>query len=121
MKKIYSRALVVGLSVLPSLALAQQGFVNLSNIVTWIARIIQQLIPVAFGLAILGFFWGLAKYIFSAGNEESKVQGKSIMIWGLVAIFVMASVSGIVRLAQNTLGTTDNSQIQVPKVNIMNH
>ena len=109
---------MLGLALVPSLAFAQQGFVNLSNIVTQIAIIVQKLIPLAFGIAILGFFWGLAKYIFSAGNEESKVDGKKIMLYGLIAIFVMASVFGIVRLAQNTLGTTENSALQPPVINI---
>lgn len=118
MKKLYSKILVVGLALIPSLVFAQQGFVNLSNIVTSIAGIVQKLIPLAFGLAILGFFWGLAKYIFSAGNEESKIEGKKVMLYGLIAIFVMASVFGIVKLAQNTLGVTDNSAIQPPQIRV---
>ncbi len=120
MKKTYIKLAILLASFIPVLALAQAGQAigTLDDIIGQIAGIVQKLIPIAFGLAILGFFWGLAKYIFSAGNEESKVEGKKIMLYGLVAIFVMASVFGIVRLAQRTLGIDDRANINVPNVTI---
>ena len=67
-----------------------------------------------FALALLFFLWGLAKYIFAAGNEEAKESGKRIMIWGIIALFIMASVWGIVAFLQDLFGVTDTS-ITVPQ------
>lgn len=39
------------------------------------------LIPLAFTLALLYFFYGVAKYIWSEG--QGKDDGKKIMIWGV--------------------------------------
>jgi len=61
-------------------------------------------VPVAFGAAILGFFYGLAIYVFNSGNEASKEKGVMIMKWGLVALFVMVSILGILRFMYNDAG-----------------
>ncbi len=91
----------------------------LESILRTIGRLIESAIPIAFGLAVLGFFYGLAIYIFSAGNESKKEEGKNIMLWGLIALFIIASVFGIIRLFQGTLGIEQSSQqqIQIPSVN----
>ena len=68
-----------------------QGFVNL-------------LIPFMFVLAFLFFLFGLVKFMFSAGNEDAKDTGKRIMIWGIVVLFVMVAVWGIVNLVSNLTG-----------------
>ena len=62
----------------------------------WEAKYIvtDMLVPLAFILALLFFFWGIAKYIRSAGSEKD--EGKKVMVWGIVALFVMASVWGLV-------------------------
>ena len=122
MKKTLSKvAVAVSLLALPAIALAQgnsgDAFSTLSNIAGQLGTIIKALIPVAFGLAILGFFWGIAKYVFSGGNEEAKDQGKKVMLYGLIAIFIMASLFGIINLAQKTTGTTDQG-VPVPNIRL---
>ncbi len=57
-------------------------------------------------LALIFFFWGLAKYILSAGDEEKKTEGRNIMIYGVIALFVMVSVWGLTTLLGNTFGVT---------------
>ena len=71
---------------------------DFKSLVQILIKIMTTVIPVIGGLAILFFFWGIAKYIFSAGNEEQKTESKSIMTWGLVAIFVMFSFYGILAI-----------------------
>ena len=112
------------LTFAPVLALAQAGTTNLSgvsNLVGSIGGIINKIIPVLFALAILYFFWGIVTYIRSAGNPEEAAKGKSIMIYGIIAIFVMASVYGLVSWLQGTLGISGNNgtgitppQVQIP-------
>lgn len=120
MKKIISTVGISAALLLPLLADAQstgQGLSTLQYLISQVRQIVQSLIPLAFGLAILGFFWGLVKYIFAAGSEEGASNGKSIMLWALVALFVMSSVWGIIQLAQNTFGV-NNVGVTVPSINI---
>ncbi len=78
-------------------------FSNFSEFVGLIIGYISLLIPVVSGLSLLAFFWGLAKFIFSA-SEKTVADGKNLMIWGVVALFIMVSIFGILRLMSSELG-----------------
>ena len=97
MKKL---ALFVGALALPLTSFAALG--NISSLVTDIGNIVNQIIPILFAIALLGFFYGLVMYIF--GKEDNKDQAKKTMIWGVVALFVMASVWGLVRFIGTAVG-----------------
>lgn len=56
----------------------------------------NQLIRVAFGAAVVFFFWGLAKFLLNSGDEEARRRGRALMGWGILALFIMASIWGIV-------------------------
>lgn len=74
------------------------------------------LIPLVFALALLYFLWGVAKYIRSV-SPGSKEEGKTIMIWGVVALFVMSSVWGLVRFLQEELiPGRSNTSVPVPNI-----
>lgn len=67
------------------------------------------LIPIAFSLCLLYFFWGVAKYIGSkAGSEEAVNEGKRIMFWGIIGLFVAASIWGIISFIQGELRLPDD-------------
>lgn len=79
-------------------------FSNAEGIITNI------LIPLAFAVALLYFFWGVAMYIRSEGT--GKEEGKKIMIWGVVALFVMSSVWGLVAFIRGELLGNENVIIE---------
>jgi hypothetical protein len=67
--------------------------------------LIRITIPVLAGLALFVFFWGLAKFILRIGGDEKAIgEGKNLMKWGLIALFVMVSVWGILRFVYTDLG-----------------
>jgi hypothetical protein len=76
--------------------------------------IVQIVVPMVFTLALLFFFWGVVKYIRSEG--QGKEDGKRIMIWGVVALFVMSSIWGLVYFIRNELGVNNNSNIPIPTI-----
>lgn len=66
------------------------------------------LIPLAFALALFYFFWGVAKYIRSdAGGEKAAEEGKRVMVWGIVALFIATSIWGIVSFIKKELTIPD--------------
>ena len=114
--KIMKKALIVGVSfLLPIMASAQLQNIE-TNIVTPIGRIINLLIPIVFALALLYFFWGLAQYILASGDAAKLEEGRNKMIWGIVALFVMASVWGLVAFIGDALGIGQSEDIDVPGV-----
>lgn len=113
MKKL---ALTIGALALPLVSFAAAGDLsNVSALVTSIGLIVNKIIPIMFAIALLGFFYGLVRYIF--GGEESKVDSKKTMIWGVVALFVMASVWGLVAWIGAAVGVDQGTApvIQIPR------
>ncbi|MDQ5961939.1 MAG: hypothetical protein QG669_331 [Patescibacteria group bacterium] len=60
-------------------------------------------VPIIFTLAFGYFVWGVIKYVIS-DSEKDKAKGRQFMIWGIVALFAMVSVWGLVRVIGNTFG-----------------
>jgi len=100
--------------LMPALALAQTGQVG--GILTTIGNIINQATPIVVALALLYFFWGLANYVLRGDDPDKKSSGKMIMIQGLVVLFIMVSVWGIIRIVQQTFNVGTGAGIQIPKV-----
>lgn len=89
---------------------------NIEILVQSIGRLVGLALPIVVAIALLAFFWGIVKYVFAQGNEEAKADAKKIMLWGLVALFVMVSVWGLVRFIGNALGIQQGDTIIVPTV-----
>lgn len=98
MKKV----LIAGILTLPTMAFA--ALTALNNLAIGIGTVVTTLIPIVMGLAVLVFFWGLVKYIANADDEGAKESGKNLMIWGMVALFVMVALWGILGFVQTELG-----------------
>jgi len=67
-----------------------------------IKSIITPLIYILFGVALVYFFAGVIKYIAKGGDEDDRRVGRNMMIYGLIALFVMFSVFGLIKLLADT-------------------
>jgi hypothetical protein len=110
--KIIIPALVL---FVPVLVMAQQpnaqGLFNLLGMAT---ALIQGLIPFVIGLALLSFLWGVLKYA-TAKDEEEQKKSKGFMLYGIIGLFVMVSVWGLVNLLGDTLNLS-NATPTAPRV-----
>lgn len=90
-------ALTLSLLVLPAITHAQR-FRGTTEIIEAFGGIINALLPIAVGLALLAFFWGLAKFIYNTGKGDTAAveTGRSLMVWGIIALFVIVSIWGII-------------------------
>lgn len=66
--------------------------------------IINPLIVLLFALAMVYFIYGLVRYLLSPDNEEVRKSSKEHMLWGIIGMFIMVSVFGILSLVMNTFG-----------------
>ncbi|HET8574871.1 MAG TPA: hypothetical protein VFM02_01715 [Candidatus Paceibacterota bacterium] len=114
MKKILYGALAL-LAVTPGFAFAQTsgGSGGLAGILGIIGNLINIIIPILITLAVLFFFYGLAMFILKSGDAGARSEGISIMIWGIIALFVIVSVWGLVKILQDTFGVNNGGATTV--------
>lgn len=122
MKYRTSSLIIAAAAVLPSVASAQNqpaGSLNfLTNMVRQFSSIVDMAMPIAVGILFIAFIVGLVKYVSgsSSGNSEGKSEGSKIMIAGVVALFVVTSIWGIIKFMQNFFGLDNSGSINVPTV-----
>ncbi len=88
-----------------------QVFTNFENLIQTIGNIISDLVPILVTLAIVVFFIGLIQYIFKPDDKE---KSKKTMFAGIVSIFIMVSLWGIITLMQNVFGISNTATQSAP-------
>ena len=102
--------LTIILLITPMIAFAASPR-NLTDLMSMFFDLLNQAAVVVGALALLFFFWGLAQLIFHADSEDKKKSSKSIMMWGIIILFIMFSISGILRMLDDTFfGGTGSSK-----------
>ncbi|MDP3958368.1 MAG: hypothetical protein Q8Q36_02830, partial [bacterium] len=64
----------------------------------------NSLVPLFVALATIWFFWGMVTFIKKADEPAEREKGRSRMIWGVIALFVILAVWGLVAVLGNTFG-----------------
>jgi len=111
--KLKKFASLIGIMALPALVSAATIVTALEQI----KQILNAIIPIVITLAVIYFFWGLAQYILGGvDSPEKKEAGRNIMIYGLIALFVMVSVWGLVGLIGGTFGVGQGGSVSLPQI-----
>ncbi len=75
------------------------------------------LIPFIIGIGFLVFVWGMFKFFIAGGsNEESKEQGKSLMIYATLGFVLIIVFWGVVNLLTQSSGLDNDTLDFTPKV-----
>lgn len=88
---------------------------NLTDIIKLFTDVGVALIPFLGAVAFLFFVWGVARFIKSAGNEKEIKESKNFLIWGIVGLFVLITVWGIIAFLRVELGFSQKPLI--PQIN----
>lgn len=91
---------------------------DLCRLVLEFGGIIQMLIFITASLALLVFFWGLVKYIAKADDPSAKEQGKNIMTYGVIALFVLFFIWGILYFIQDAFFIGDIESVSPPQIEL---
>lgn len=120
MKRIL--ASIVSLGVLPLSVLAQvnttyTGSTGVGGLLKWFSGILALIVPILIAVAVVWFIWSVLQFMITT-DEEKKKTAKLGMVWGIVAIFVMVSVWGLVGILANTF-QLNNSATNGPIVPVV--
>lgn len=112
MKKIITGA---ALAFLPLFAMAQTTAYSILGTVRDVMNI---LIPMLITAALIYFIWGVIQYII-AKDADAKEKGKKVLVQGILGLFIIVSVWGLIGIIQSTFGIGAGGQLresQIPGV-----
>lgn len=74
-----------------------------ATMVVKLVSFMNDLVPVLATAAIVFFFYGLVRFIRNSGDAKGRATGRDAIVWGLVGIFVIFALWGIIRFIQISL------------------
>ncbi|MBI2628059.1 MAG: hypothetical protein HYW71_01320 [Candidatus Niyogibacteria bacterium] len=77
------------------------NFTSLNTFKDFICKaigILKDIIPVLILLATVIFLWGVIQFILAADNEKEREEKKQFIIYGLIGLFVIVAVWGLVNV-----------------------
>lgn len=76
---------------------------DIPRLIFMLKDFLNNLAPFIVGLTLLYFIFGVFRLVQS-GNETAREQGRSIIGFGIVGLFIMVSVWGLVNIISNSVG-----------------
>ncbi|HEY4714975.1 MAG TPA: hypothetical protein VIH31_00505 [Candidatus Paceibacterota bacterium] len=102
MKKFLAFTAASGLSLVPFLAFAQSG-TQITGILAIVQNILNILIPILITLGIVYFIYGVIGYV-TAKDEEKRTEARGTMIYGIIGLFVIVSIWGLIKFLGTATG-----------------
>lgn len=108
MKKLIASVAVMA----PAIALAQTTITSAESLATRLTQLGNLFIQILIALAVIWIIYNVIRFIIKSDNpEERSTIGKAIL-WGIVGLFVILSIWGLVRILTNTFRTANNAPTQ---------
>lgn len=94
----------------PFIASAQ----TIENIVAKIQSIATLLVPIFITIALIYFIYGVIKYITAGGEEEERKKARNTIIYGIIGLFAIVSVWGLITILNRFFGVSSGGTIPRP-------
>ncbi|MFT7328157.1 MAG: hypothetical protein ACI870_000337 [Crocinitomicaceae bacterium] len=119
MKKLFKGG-AIALALMPFIIFAQQPQADAFSILDRIAVFVSRAVPVLIAIAFAYFLYGVVRFIM-AQDADKKKDARSIVIQGIIGLFIMLSIWGLVGIIQRSIGTGSGgtlNQSDLPTINI---
>ncbi len=107
MKKIIALIAIAIPSFVSAQALAP--ITNVNNLTTRLLGIGSTFTYVLVSLGVIYIVWNVVQYFIKPSSDDRKEAGKNIL-WGIVGLFIIVSIWGLVNILTNTFKTTPANQ-----------
>lgn len=77
---------------------------TVSKIIEMFIDIGLSVIPFMGAVAFLAFVYGVGRFIKASGSEKDLKTSKNFLIWGIVGMFVLATIWGIIAFLRSEFG-----------------
>ncbi|PJA00802.1 hypothetical protein COX76_01035 [Candidatus Kaiserbacteria bacterium CG_4_10_14_0_2_um_filter_50_16] len=75
-----------------------------------VVQVINPIILLLAGVALILFLWGTFEFIAHAGDEGKRAEGKQAIFWGIVGLVIIFGAYGIINVVIKTFNLTPNDQ-----------
>ena len=87
-----------------SAPVANAAVSNLDGLIGEVKRYMGYAVPIIVGLAVIAFMYGVLMFIWNAGDDTKREEGKMFILYGLIGLAVMTTLWGLVRIFAGTFG-----------------
>jgi hypothetical protein len=107
MKKIIALALV-----LTPAFVSAQTITDVNSLTYKLTNIGNTIIEILIAFAVLYIIFNVVRFIMAADNPEKRDPIRGAILWGIVGLFVILSIWGLVNILSNTFRTNNNAPTQ---------
>lgn len=100
-KQIIKNLLILAVVFSPVVAMAAET-TDFETLVRKIVSALALVVPLLIAVGVVVFLYGVVKYITAGGDETKRKEGRDAIVYGIIGIFVMVSVWGLVWILLNT-------------------
>lgn len=78
---------------------------NIQDIlIYWTNLISNKILVILVAIGLVLFIWGVIRMMQNADSPETLQKSKNIILWGIIALFLMFSVIGVVSFLTRSTG-----------------
>lgn len=115
MKKL----IALGISLAPLSAFAQQ-IIDDKSLVNKVTNIGNTVVTLLISFAVIYIIYNVVRYLIAGGDPEKRKAGGMGILWGVIGLFVILSIWGLVAILTNTFGTNNNVPTEkFPQVRVL--
>lgn len=112
-KRFFLLLLLIGLAVFPFAARAQV-LLDITRLANQTLVVLYIILTIVFVIALVVFSWGIVKYLSAAGDATKIKDARQILWWGILGIFVLASIWGLTFFIARNLDIDQGSGVFIP-------
>jgi hypothetical protein len=87
-----------------------------ASIIGIIIELLNMVVWLLMALALLTFLYGLMRYMMQAGDDGARAESRQYIVYGIIGLFVMVSMWGLVSVLTSTF--VPGSAVGIPDLNI---
>lgn len=101
MKKVLALGLLIATPFIASGQIAQ-GVSSAIGLIAFLRDLLSTATVLILAAAVVYFLWNVFKFVMAAGDEEKRKEGQQGIVYGIIGIFVMVSIWGLVNFLTQT-------------------
>ena len=79
---------------------------DLKSFASLVVSMLGGIVGILFASLAVGLVYGVVLYFVHSDNEQKREEVRGYLLWGVIGIFIMVAVIGILQVVTNTFGVS---------------